>query len=85
MIVTEEHAKEKWCPHVRIRHQSQAVVNRTPDPMHHADYGCIGSRCMSWRWRNSALDVGHEPKGFCGLAGIPTWIDDTPALPVRGE
>jgi hypothetical protein len=83
MFVTEEQAKDKWCPHVRIRHQSQAVVNRTVDPMHPADYGCIGSRCMSWRWRQGAFP--GDPLGFCGLAGRPIH-DEAPSVFLdRGE
>lgn len=66
MLVTEEEAKTKWCPHVRVRHSSQAVINRTPDPMPEADFGCIGSRCMSWRW---LFDGFVLTRGYCGLAG----------------
>lgn len=58
MLVTEEEAKTKWCPHVR-------VMNFAPDASHNpavnrptADYHCIGADCMAWRWVDQKL--GHS-------------------------
>lgn len=34
--------------------------------------GCLGSRCMAWRWGHGG-ELGRS--GYCGLAGMP----DTPA------
>lgn len=35
--MTEEEAKTKWCPH-------------SGTAMDHPHGGCIGSKCMAWRW-----------------------------------
>ncbi len=66
--MTEEQAREKWCPMVRIHF----AVNRTD-----SDCNCIGSRCMAWRTKTPMLgnagslpiDVVGEVFGHCGLAG----------------
>jgi len=66
MLLTEEEAKTKWCPH--------AGPNRFD---RQTEY-CEGSICMAWRWRDwnyeniGGIPVATTPsKGFCGLAGKP--------------
>lgn len=69
--MTEQEAKEKWCPR--------------QDPMRKSSH-CIGSGCMAWRWRDIIVKEGsnmsmwpHDPpvwgksetEGYCGLAGRP--------------
>jgi hypothetical protein len=61
MILTEEEAKKKWCPHTRL-YQSNItqVFNRAvtvdKDSKMIASYDncpgarCIGSQCMAWTW-----------------------------------
>lgn len=79
--MTEEQAKTKWCPMVRIvvvndhiqenRHgQFRAVDNDGTGPF------CIGSACMMWREEQDKsdtnprpVDANGKPSGFCGLAG----------------
>lgn len=55
--MTEDEAKTKWCPHVRVGGpmQSEAegtAANRWPadDPVRSdSPYRCIASACMAWR------------------------------------
>lgn len=57
--MTEQEAKTKWCPMVRI----DAIV--VGDEIHRRG-ACIGSGCMMWRY-----DGENEPRhGRCGLAGL---------------
>lgn len=87
MIIPEQEALERWCPHARsffaVQIQGkwvEAVANRDkPDGMIPA---CIGSKCMAWRWHSAkkikeldivSLDVVDQgPRlGYCGLSGKP--------------
>ena len=63
---TEEEAKKKWCPMVRIEANTfQASYNKYPS----VGTGlptlslCIASDCMMFRF------VQTQRKGYCGLAG----------------
>jgi hypothetical protein len=66
VMLTEEEAKTKWCPH-------------SDAPRTHRDGYCIGSECMAWRWDETTrtYDDTRTPKpdkfhkGHCGLAGKP--------------
>lgn len=73
---TEKEAAEKWCPHAR-----KAIVeadgglfagNMTVGGQW---TGCVGSRCMQWRWYDSperfGEPLGEMRTGYCGLAGRP--------------
>lgn len=51
-MLTEDEAKKKWCPHVRLGDEQgvSASINRAwgrgcPDAAR-----CIASECMAWRW-----------------------------------
>lgn len=65
MILTEEEAKTKWCPHIRISAAicqggdivAAAARNRVgelpPTPEHPNDpsrFNCCASECSQWRW-----------------------------------
>ena len=67
--MTEEEAKDKWCPQSQLDTQITVSGNR----LQQVNMGnCIGSACMAWRWRLPPF--ANEPKGgdgFCGLAGKP--------------
>lgn len=51
MIMTEEEAKNKWCPMSRTPDNDGRVTNRagTNGEITRDDY-CIASACMMWRW-----------------------------------
>lgn len=74
--MTEEEAKTKWCPLVRLRTIGDAMRRRgeefsTGDP----DVLCIGSACMAWRVDKAAKhDMSNINKdiGYCGAFGTPT-------------
>ncbi len=63
MILTEEEARTKWCPHDKTeRYNNFAAHNR-----------CIASDCMAWRWAKpiDEFDGTVVRTGYCGLAGKP--------------
>jgi hypothetical protein len=77
-MYTEEQARTKWCPFVRIANgRGNAVaVNALMDS--DAQRCCIASECMSWRWvewgrpdNDGMIRPTKSDKGYCGLAGEP--------------
>ena len=79
--MTEDEAKTKWCPMVRLTATGDPVnggewhSNRMPkdDRVNvESTYLCIGSGCMMWRWTfvDEAL-TDSRTDGYCGLAGKP--------------
>ena len=64
-MLTENSAKNMWCPFARVADGSGALINRDWDGFETEGF-CIASRCMAWRWE----DRLHE-RGYCGLAGKP--------------
>lgn len=73
--MTEQEAKAKWCPFVRL--PSLAGGNRGATSDHEvAGAQCVGSGCMAWRWLEAP---GPQPpdapersnEGWCGLGGKP--------------
>jgi hypothetical protein len=75
--MTEEEAKQKWCPFNRLAplgaSQRYTVTAMSEAP----DCNCIGSACMAWRATDNFTgpsapgEPGPTPKpaGYCGLAG----------------
>lgn len=80
-MLTEEQAKEKWCPMVRC---APGGDNANADGGGRRDRYCIASRCMMWRavetaefksraeaeFRKSGRRL-YADSGYCGLAGNP--------------
>jgi hypothetical protein len=57
-MITEDQAKERWCPFARYaifsRHGQSSAANRLGDDnglhINHKSCRCIASQCMAWRW-----------------------------------
>lgn len=83
--MTEDEARQKWCPFVRLSAQQDTshaqgyCWNNRGDDTH--DANCIASDCMAWREAGEAYvpcaptEEGFTyvaaPAGYCGLAGKP--------------
>lgn len=77
--MTEDEAKTKWCPFVRV-HGGDLSFNRYAAADNPAfNCTCLGSACMAWRWRwipemeisRGAHLIESKTEGYCGLAGKP--------------
>ena len=82
--MTEEEAKTKWCPMVRVNSypnpmnptRTLATFNRDIDTVVETNSpgwtcNCIASACMAWRWNGPAV---HSP----GCASVVTQMDKDP-------
>lgn len=76
MLMSEEVAREKWCPHVRIdgdnrHHNTMTDGFQNSEKMYH----CIAGDCMGWRQFQLSHLKGSDNKviqhGYCGYAGRP--------------
>ena len=76
-MLTEEQAKEKFCPVARVIKTNGAaeLVAGNRDSEDQPLGNCIASECMAWRIAEMAthdVDTGkeiHPERGYCGLAG----------------
>lgn len=81
--MTEEEAKTKWCPFIRITPETEGwrpMTNRL-DGMSKPELDgsivtCLGSKCMAWRFTQVASPNAFDERakvsrGYCGLAGAP--------------
>ena len=66
--MTEEEAKTKWCPNVRVTTLDEKIAsNRGRYVRNDDDTNCIGSACMVWR-----LFGGYEEQTHAtGLPPLP--------------
>lgn len=69
-MMTEEEAKQKWCPIMGLAGAVMSAKGGTRN--------CMGSACMMWRLvpiGGSGLPIGFKTSafsdGYCGLAGKP--------------
>lgn len=77
-MLTEEEAKTKWCPFVRLtRAGTGSIVNNRGKWSDNINR-CIASQCMAWRIgkekakpQRAGYPTEYENTGFCGLAGKP--------------
>ena len=75
MLLTEEQAREKWCPEARValRHHEPNSSQFWGTANYDEDEGrisfCIASDCMMWRWGEQVADGKDARHGYCGLAG----------------
>lgn len=82
MMISEEEARKKWCPHARVWEQHgecgggtnrHAGVKKGQDGKPRILRGnamCIASECMAWR-RSHFDEAALQWTGYCGLAGAP--------------
>lgn len=64
--MTEDEAKTRWCPFVRVGLTAGMAVNQHPEASVMEDTCCRASQCMAWRVKGGLLS-----DGYCGLAGRP--------------
>jgi hypothetical protein len=75
MLLSEDEAKERWCPEARVSYLHEtaengvtaSTYNRTWNGYELREARCLGSKCMAWRWINPA--IGRQTHGYCGKAG----------------
>ena len=79
MYLTEDEARQKWCPHARVPLAADGYTGNRMDDTTGAivpEFGsrCIASQCMAWRWASLPVaDTDDNPaeKGYCGAFGRP--------------
>ncbi|WP_454021255.1 hypothetical protein [Azospirillum sp. Marseille-Q6669] len=83
MMMTEEEARTKWCPHARASDQADppSSVNRVRTNKPDGDCLCVASGCMAWRWSEEdctppgSNGIGEPVEahavGYCGAFGKP--------------
>ena len=75
MYLTEDEAKQKWCPKVRQAYRATqegidyglAAVNRG-NYLEDDECLCIASQCMAWRTKHA-----NGKRGYCGAFGKPDY------------
>ena len=67
IVVTEQEAKTKWCPHMTYCVNPHHVMDGLA--AEYVQAKCSASECMAWRWHGNIY--GEECSGYCGLAGKP--------------
>lgn len=78
--MTEDEAKTKWCPFVRMMISARGsdlygpfnrmIVDKETAKVDNS-IACIGSICMAWRWTHPITVPQKDRDGYCGLAGRP--------------
>jgi hypothetical protein len=64
MNLSEQEAREKWCPYQQMTYQMYSVKG-TSEFM-----SCCASTCIMWRWEEDTSYTG-KITGYCGLGGKP--------------
>jgi len=62
--MTEDKARELWCPFARDSLENYGSYNRQEGGEALESCRCLAPGCMAWRW--DSFGQGH-----CGLAGTP--------------
>ena len=68
MIVTEEQARQKWCPMAQRPVGDYGTYHALPRDHTQDAAFCIASRCMMWCTVSDSV-TGAGEIGYCGLAG----------------
>lgn len=79
MYISEEKAKEKWCPHGKADGSNMNISRSAQGNELEFEYPikCITLGCMMWRSRGPEVAVPgtfrntSAKEGYCGLAGRP--------------
>jgi hypothetical protein len=76
---TEEEARKKWCPFVRVLATIDGTGPQHKGPLHGFSYNrnlqgepygaCVASACMSWRWK---ARFGTDPNNPQDCAVLPS-------------
>jgi len=69
--MTEDEARTKWCPMVRISIEGHGSYNQYSDGDIPEMCNCIASNCMMWREirkQDSSTGYWNTVGGYCGLA-----------------
>ena len=75
--MTEDEAKTKWCPHVRLTATGDPVnggewsTNRADQEIGLETVSCIGSECMAWR----RFKIGQHQESCGPQGGYKTVVD----------
>lgn len=64
--MTEDEAKQRWCPFVRMMNLQSAPDQNPAVNRPGSNFNCIGSACMAFRWGET-----KQEGSYCGLAGKP--------------
>ena len=73
MKLSEEEAKTKWCPMVRLFPVKETSGKNCIDNRgSNYDLYCLSSDCMMWVWEppieTTIIGEGYIQKGYCGLS-----------------
>ena len=66
MYLTEEEAKKKWCPELKLEGSNASMTNA--GKVIYDSANCIASGCMMWRYAGES-EKGET--GYCGKAVLP--------------
>lgn len=76
--MTEDEARQKWCPFTRVASAIGGSYNRDTQGVPPIVDRCIASECMAWRSYEAYVSNETNPVqrdlttiGYCGLAGKP--------------
>jgi len=70
--MTEDEARQKWCPQVRFTPWSDQMLSNRGE--FSGATNCLASGCGAWRWSRGEYAKPTEDRGalgYCGLAGKP--------------
>lgn len=77
--MTEDEAKEKWCPFARAgiyAGNGAVAVNRHTMAVSDSDTRCIGSGCMMWQQRMvTRKAVPADPPAMIEMVDVPPFAD----------
>lgn len=75
MILTQEEARQKWCPQARVVHENGdgtlfTAGNSFGDGCRSVATRCIASECMAWKW---LMSTQHGTGANMDKEGVMYW------------